>query len=135
MNRTVDGWETITAERGDKWIKRRISPATRTGRPRSFCHRGAWHVGEATRRIRRGLDPLQDPDTVRNPLARSLEVAGRGSEQIGQWRLIPRWRLDPAVTIVSWPKWRGRSRRLIPGPPSGQTEARRSITPPLAETA
>jgi Glycosyl transferases group 1 len=48
-------------------------------------------LGEATRRIRRGLDLLQNPDTVRGLLARSLEVAGRGTEQIGEWRLIPRW--------------------------------------------
>lgn len=48
-------------------------------------------LGEATRRIRRGLDLLQDPDMVRGLLARSLEVAGRGTEQIGEWRLIPRW--------------------------------------------
>ena len=48
-------------------------------------------LGEATRRIRRGLDLLQDPGTVRRVLARSLEVAGHGTEQIGEWRLIPRW--------------------------------------------
>ncbi len=48
-------------------------------------------LGEATRRIQRGLDLLQDPGTVRSLLARSLEVAGRGTEQIGEWRLIPRW--------------------------------------------
>lgn len=48
-------------------------------------------LGEATRRIRRGLDLLQNPDLVRNLLALSLEVAGRGTEQIGEWRLIPRW--------------------------------------------
>ncbi|MGH3853328.1 MAG: hypothetical protein ACRDR6_07470 [Pseudonocardiaceae bacterium] len=59
--------------------------------------RGWWtateadRLGEATRRIRRGLDLLQDPDTVRDLLARSLEVAGRGAELVGEWRLIPRW--------------------------------------------
>ncbi|MGH3886158.1 MAG: hypothetical protein ACRDSZ_06220 [Pseudonocardiaceae bacterium] len=40
-------------------------------------------LGEAPRRIRRGLDLLQDPNTVRSLLARSLEVASRGTEQIG----------------------------------------------------
>ncbi len=49
-------------------------------------------LGEATRRIQRGLDLLQNPDTVRSLLARSLEVADRGTEQIGEWRLIPRWK-------------------------------------------
>jgi hypothetical protein len=48
-------------------------------------------LDEATRRIRRGLDLLQNPDTVRGLLVRSLETAGRGTEQIGEWRLIPRW--------------------------------------------
>ncbi|MGH3974841.1 MAG: hypothetical protein ACRDS9_16165 [Pseudonocardiaceae bacterium] len=38
-----------------------------------------------------GLDLLQDPDTVRDLLAHSLEVAGRGTERVGEWRLIPRW--------------------------------------------
>jgi hypothetical protein len=51
----------------------------------------ADRLGEATKRLRRGLDLLQDPDTVRNLLDRSLEVAGHGTEQIGEWRLIPRW--------------------------------------------
>ncbi|MGH3694039.1 MAG: cupin domain-containing protein [Pseudonocardiaceae bacterium] len=46
---------------------------------------------EATRRIRRGLNLLREPHTVRGMLTRSLEVAGRGTEQIGEWRLIPRW--------------------------------------------
>ncbi|MGB6162295.1 MAG: hypothetical protein WBF75_06940 [Pseudonocardiaceae bacterium] len=53
---------------------------------------GPDRLGEATRRIRRGLDLLQDPGTVRSLLAHSLEAAGRGTEQIGEWRLIPRWK-------------------------------------------